>query len=244
MKRSCIILTLFVLLAGCSKDDNPSVGPTPVLTIANFIPLNIGNWRKFDGMEIDASGNPLPGTNYQLTSSVVGDTLVNGLNYFVVHDSSDSSGSWQLVETSYYRTSGDTLKFLMPMFDGAELVEASTVILPQPVDSSWGMFTKDTSMQGQGGTTITIHIDGTGQILGLGSLTVPYGTLANTYHVQQTTNFQMTSPDTTITYVRTQEFWAAQDVGPARFYALPSEGPGDPEPGTREELVEYHLTTP
>jgi hypothetical protein len=242
MKRLVLVLILMALLCGCDKDNPAGTSPEP--TMNNYFPLAVGNWWKFSGIEVNDQGNPIAGTNFQSIMRVVGDTLANGLTYFVVRDSSYSSGSWQLDETSYMRISGDTLKFLMNMFDDPDFLEVNMAILPRTVGTTWTAAVLDTTMIGQGGESVNFKLTWMGQVAGFGPLTVPFGTHGSVYQIHQSMVFDITAQGTTMTYNRIADQWVGLDVGPMRIVQLPSTGPGDPEAGTKEELVDYDLASP
>jgi len=210
------------------------------LSAHEFFPLEVGYWWQYDGIEVDSLGDPIPGTEYESFSTIIGDTLISGFTYYVMQDSSNESGSWEVWEDTYVRSAGDTVKMLMPfMDDPTDLIEINMAILPDPIGMTWTVLYLDTFIV-EMGDTMNVVWDWTGEILDTNSITVPVGTLDNVYHLYYLIHleFSYTFPETTIVSEMEMEIWVAQDVGPARFFQLPVLEP-DPEPGSLEELADY-----
>jgi hypothetical protein len=145
------------------------------------------------------------------------------------------------VEDSYLRTSGDTLIFLMDMMDMGHYEEGDMAILPAPVGMTWTALMFDTIIV-EMGTTTEVSLDIEGEVLGIETCTVPIGTFDDTYHIVHHMALEVSMPETTVTGEMDREYWAAEDIGPLKFFNLPVTSFGDPEPGELQELADYSVT--
>ena len=203
-----------------------------------YFPMAIGNWWLYDVVEVDSLGNPIAGTEHQSFTTIVGDTLILNQTWYVMNDSSNQSGTWELEEVNYIRTAGDTIIFLNDAFDGGNFLEAYMAILPNPVGTAWMILSIDTfyvEME----DTVRISLDWLGEILDFGSVTVPAGTYEESYELRFDLDLEFSYPETTWIFDLESEVWVGNDVGSLRFLQLPSLTPDGPEPGRLEELTDF-----
>ncbi len=205
--------------------------------------LNIDlNYRwKYDTVEIDSLGSPVPGTNYTLISTIIGDTTIADNDYFVMQDSSNEEGYWEIDEEIFLRVSEDSLILFMNMMDLGSYQDVIMAVIPGPIGMTWEAGTFDTTIV-EGDDTIDVSVEISGEILDFGNVVVPAGAFPNTYHLLQSMAIEFTVPETTITAEINRNMWMAENVGPVKFLNLPVYLPGDPEPGQLQELVEYQVT--
>jgi hypothetical protein len=211
----------------------------------DYFPLEVGNTWQYAGVRVDSLGTTIPGSNYTAYSIVADTASFAGLAYYAVHDSSDSSGAWQLERTRYLRDAGDTLKLLtrIPIFADTTLVEFNLAILPLPVASQWTIYALDTtiqymSLQFEASFVITGDVLGFGPKLVHGVLYPDCYTLAQNLHLE----LHISIPPMTYVFNGEGELWLAQGVGAVHSMNLPIAWPtGTALLGSLEELVEYSL---
>jgi len=85
MKNFLILLiSLSVLIFGCQKGTTT----TPLETVpTDLFPLKAGNTWYYSGYEIDTAGTRIPGTDFNSSTTVVGQIQFEGKNPFLVIDS-------------------------------------------------------------------------------------------------------------------------------------------------------------
>ncbi len=228
MKRKIAILFVAVVM-------------TLPLAAHEYFPMEVGFWWDFSGVEVDSLGLPIPGTEYTTNTTITGTAEIGGIDYYILTDSSDQEGSWELVESSYMRAVGDTVKVLMTLFDDSLIwQELDIAILPRPEGFNWTILHYDTTYE-EMGNTIHMVLYWSGEVMDFGTIVVPAGLFPNTYHIRHTMEFEMefSLPETSFAYTMSQEIWAAQDVGPVRWFQLPTSGPGDLQPGGLEQLEDF-----
>lgn len=209
-------------------------------TTHEYYPLEIGYWWHYEGIEVDSLGDPIPGTEYDSYSTVIGDTLISGFNYYVMQDSSNQGGVWQTWDDSYIRSAGDTIKILIFFLDdSSNHQEADVAILPAPAGFTWMVMFLDTFMVDMG-DTLHVVVDWTSEILDTDPIMVQGETYNDVYHLYDLMHMEITFPfpPITLTLDQEMEIWAAHNVGPVRFLQFPTTG-FEPEPGTLEELSDY-----
>jgi len=245
MKKLTPVFIALVLLLGCDSSSDSGNGGTSPLGAEAYFPLQIGNWWKYNGWELDALGNTIPGTDYLLYTKVIDDTVISGQAYYILQDSSNASGLWQTEIAQLARISGDSVIFLMSFFeDTLNLQTAVMGILPAGIGDAWTVLSMDTTSVGPGGDTVNISMIWTGRILDFGSVNPPAGAFSDSYHLGYTLNFEVSNPDTAITFFMESKSWSAPHVGIAKMTQFPWDGPDGPEPGDYQELVEYSVALP
>lgn len=88
MKKVKIIFSLFLItylisIWGCKKETTIPIETIP----SNLFPLKVGNVWYYSGYEIDTTGAKIPGTDFNSSTTIVGQIQFQGKNPFVVIDS-------------------------------------------------------------------------------------------------------------------------------------------------------------
>ncbi|MBU0519421.1 T9SS type A sorting domain-containing protein [bacterium] len=200
----------------------------------DYFPLSIGSWWDYDGEELDSLGNPIPGSQYNTTSTITGDTLIDGNIYYI------SESTHFPDEADYMRESGDTLIVLWQMMDYVTWVEADMCILPNTVGYTWQALDTVTSAMGD---TIEVLFAINGEVVDFGTWTTPGGIFDDTYqlHIDFYIEFRFSEPDTTVITGISQDVWLSSGVGPLEFLQPASTFFGYPNPGFSEKLVDYEV---
>ncbi|RJP75884.1 MAG: T9SS C-terminal target domain-containing protein [Candidatus Zixiibacteriota bacterium] len=208
----------------------------------DFYPLAVGHTWMYEGIRIDSLG-PIPGTEYTLVRDIPGTEMISGQTWFVQMDSSDTSGVYSL-DTSYVRTVGDTVKYLVPLeiSDTTEVVfrEADIAILPGAVGQTWEVLRLDTFFVDMG-DTVEVSFRWSGEQLPPETVTVPAGTFNNARHILTTDSIITSFGFFNFVTVIISEAWVAQNVG-----VVLSTSPGHGSfvffvNGYIEELTNYNL---
>jgi hypothetical protein len=226
MKRLFPAFIAIILFLGCDGSSDSGNGGTGPLGADAYFPLQIGNWWRFGGIETDSLDNPIPGTEYVHSTTVVGDTIISDHTYYMMLDSMNMGGSWHLEELQFVRLEGDTIKFLMSFFDeSSALYDVNMVILPYDVGETWNAITLDTVMENPIGDPLNVSLQITGELLATGPVTVPVGTLENAVHIGHVAAIEISNPDTSISFISEIKFWLAPDIGQVRQYEAPFTRP-------------------
>jgi hypothetical protein len=246
MKRLLLLLPLMLALIACEKESDNGNGSGPTeYGVEDYYPLQVGHRWVYAGIEIDSLDNEIPGTEYNSTTTVIGDTLIGGNTYFIQQDSTDQEGSWQAGERQYARYVEDSLKFLMPFFDDPQsLVEMTMAILPGDVGDTWVITTLDTVFEDSSGNPIEVSLTWTGELLDFGSLAVPAGNFDEAVHLGYEMTMEISTPDTAISFGSEMKVWAAPLIGPAQVYQSATFGPDGYKTGAHEQLTEYFVGEP
>jgi len=245
MKKFIPAFIALILLLGCDSSSDSGIGGTSPLGAEAYFPLQIGNWWKYNGWEIDAQGDTIPGTAYTMFTEVIDDSTISGETYYLLQDSSNASGLWETEIAQLARISGDSVIFLMSFFeDTSQHQRAIMAILPAQINYEWTVLSMDTTSASPGGDTVNISLTWTGEILDFDSLNTPAGAFSDCYQLGYTMDFEVSTPDTAIAFFMESKSWTAPHVGLAKMTQYPWEGPDGPEPGDYQELVEYSVASP
>ncbi|RJP75885.1 MAG: T9SS C-terminal target domain-containing protein [Candidatus Zixiibacteriota bacterium] len=224
-------LAALALLAGAVAAQNP------------YYPAAVGSYWDYDGVELNLSGQPVTGTEYTTRTSVVGTTTLLDLTWFVQTDTDDQGGT-TTSDTSYFRFTGDTIQYLMPLqLDESSEVfwrPANVAILPGSVGQEWEVFRLDTFMVDMG-DTIYMSFHWWAEQLAPETVTVPAGTYTNAKHLRTTDSLIYDYSGFIMTVVFITDTWPVLNVGPVKSLAPAYTSFGFPINGHREELTDFSL---
>jgi len=230
--KSLNLLTLVVLLGICI---------TPAFA-NDYLPLEIGNWWKMDAVEIDSLGNVIAGSEYQTVTIISGDTLIEGQPYYIMQDSTNQLGQWEVVEQNYFRASGDTVYSYVYSPETGNWQMVTTAVLPNDIGYTWTVYEYDTTFFVQEFQYFW-EFTAEGEILDYSSITVPAGTFDNTYLFRHNYKLLVTVPSAQYadSIYWSRDFWTSEGVGPIKGLTTAMIGFGAWDPGHTEELTDYQL---
>ena len=240
MKKLIPAFIALILLLGCDSSSDSGNGGAGPSEAEVYFPLQIGDWWSYDAVELDSVENAIPGSQYAISSTVVGDTTASSHTYRIIQDSTNQGGNWFADERRYFRIEGDTVKSLMSFFDDPGVAyEVNMAIIPADVGESWTVLSLDTVMMDSAAGSLDAVLLWTGEVLTKGTVSVPAGTWDDAIHIGYQLNFEISNSDTSILFVMERKVWIAPNIGMVRYYEAAVNGPDGYANGTMEELVNF-----
>lgn len=122
MKKSWLVLVACSTIISCKKNESSDLPTPPPSGFKEYMPLQVGNYWVYNVYSEDTLGNKyLIDSNDTIT--VVGDTIIDSLTYFVLKSSKSTSQLFSPTRTFYYQNIA------------GELVTPDKVLLSQTQDT-------------------------------------------------------------------------------------------------------------
>ena len=245
MARKVITLLIFFafIFGGCKKETTPIIETIP----SNLFPLKVGNVWYYSGYEIDTAGTKISGTEFNSSTTIVGQIQFQGKNPYVVIDSFKYANRSIEVDTLLVYLEGGYLYAWIDL--------TGEVGIPGFEYRRWVPFVKASGNLNEPytilnlDTTITVNYQGqlvplnikiniTGNIVTHEQIQLPAGKYDSYKFEALMTGSVSVGGVTVASFTSKNYIWFSPGIGPVK-HETPATGS---EKGIRRELTDYKVS--